>query len=376
MYNNFPTTTQSILAFSQFLRKEGMNIGIQESLDMMDMAGTGLIADKQRFFYATKAIFCCTKEESVAYKKLFDKFWTKEGTRVRGKISKKGILKRTNVPASIVMLGMGESKESEEEEESREVSGANKVQRLRKTDFSKLSEMDSEYLEDLAKRLWKQMSLRMKRRMKRSEKQGIIDLRKTIRRSISNGGDPIAPVFKKRQRRKQKLVVLLDVSGSMDKYSFFLLRFVCALKEHFKAIEAFLFSTELVRISEYLEAGQLAQTLNTLSMKANNWSSGTTIGDCLHTFNVQHAKQCLSGQSTVIILSDGLDTGEPGKLALELSQIRMRADKLIWLNPLKGMEGFRPTARGMEAALPHLDIFRSAHNLNSLLELEEFLIHV
>ncbi|MEM9720432.1 MAG: VWA domain-containing protein, partial [Bacteroidota bacterium] len=292
----------------------------------------------------------------------------------RGTVTRKGVLQRTNVPASIVMLGMGKS--SEDGKESQETSGANEVQRLRKTDFSKVAQIDSDYLEDLAKRLWKQMSLRLKRRMKSSEKQGMFDLRKTIRRSIGQGGDPIRPVFKQKKKRKQRLVILLDVSGSMDKYSFFLLRFLCALKEHFKSIEAFLFSTQLVRITNPLQAQNIATTLSLLSIKANNWSSGTTIGTCFREFNEQFAKQCMAGQTTVVILSDGLDTGEPEILALELNKIRLRCSKLIWLNPLKGMKGYAPTARGMEVALPHLDVFHSAHNLDSLLELEDFLQHV
>ena len=374
MYNTFPDLHQAIVAFGQFLRKEGMNVGVQETLDMLEAGKYGVVDRRTQFFYATRAITCCTKEESLAYKKLFDRFWNKDRRINRGTVTRKGVLQRTNVPASIVMLGMGKS--SEDGKESQETSGANEVQRLRKTDFSQVAQIESDYLEELAKRLWRQMSLRLKRRMKTSEKQGMFDLRKTIRRSIGQGGDPIRPMYKRKKKRKQRLVILLDVSGSMDKYSFFLLRFICALKEHFKSIEAFLFSTQLVRISTPLQAQNIATTLSLLSIKANNWSSGTTIGKCFREFNEQFAKQCMAGQTTVVILSDGLDTGEPETLALELNKIRLRCSKLIWLNPLKGMQGYAPTARGMEVALPHLDVFHSAHNLDSLLELEDFLQHV
>ena len=374
MYNNYPDIHQAIIAFGQFLRKEGMNVGVQENLEALLAAESGLIEDRKSFFYACKALYCCNREESEVFEKLFEQFWTKERTMVKGKVSKKGVLTRTNVPASIVMLGMGEGKE--ESEESQETTGANGQERLRKTDFAKVADIDSEYLEELAFKLWRQMSLRIKRRMKMSQRKGQFDIRKTIRKSISHGGDPIKPVYKQKRKRKQRLVVLLDVSGSMDKYSFFLLRFVCALRSHFETIEAFLFSTQLVRISDYLSNRELELTLAVLAQKAHNWSSGTTIGDCLNTFNDTYARQCLAGQSTVVILSDGLDTGEPERLELELSKIRLRCNRLIWLNPLKGMKGYTPTARGMKAAIPHLDEFQSAHNLESLLELEQFLIHV
>lgn len=374
MYEAYPDVKQATLAFAQLLRNEGLNVGIAESMEMLEAADSQLFQDKQLLSHAWKSISAHSKEEGVAFEELFQKFWQKDKRINRGKVTRKGVLKRTNTPASIVMLGMGEGQDGKEE--SHETSGANQVERLRKTDFMRLTQIDSEYLEELAKKLWKQMSLRIKRRMKSSEKQGLFDLRKTIRRSLEQGGDPIKPVFKTKRKRKQRLVIMLDVSGSMDKYSFFLLRFVCALKEHFERIEAFLFSTRLVCISDHLDASDLAKTLLILSEQANNWSSGTVIGECFHDFNENHAKRCLAGQSTVVILSDGLDTGKPELLAEELNKIRLRTSKVIWLNPLKGMEGYAPTARGMEAALPHLDVFQSAHNLDSLLELEQLLINV
>jgi uncharacterized protein with von Willebrand factor type A (vWA) domain len=113
-----------------------------------------------------------------------------------------------------------------------------------------------------------------------------------------------------------------------------------------------------------------------LSRKADIWSSGTKIGACLQHFNEQYAKRILNGHSTVIVLSDGLDTGKPELLATELQKINLRTRKMIWLNPLKGMSGYQPVQQGMKAALPEVDVFRSAHNLNSILELENFLLHV
>ena len=161
-----------------------------------------------------------------------------------------------------------------------------------------------------------------------------------------------------------------------DKYSFFLLRFIWALRSHFEQVEAFIFSTDLVRITEFLDHKDLENTLKVLTASVHNWSSGTQIGGCLKTFNDQYAKRVLSGKSTTIVLSDGLDTGEPGLLTTELNKIKRRTRRLIWLNPLKGMQGYEPTAKGMSAALPELDVFQSAHNLDSLLELEKYLSYV
>ncbi len=371
-YSNIP---EAILAFGQLARFNGLNVGVQETIDALEAAKLGVIGEKKAFRFALKSIFCASKEDIEVFDKIYDWFWgyKKGGLKSKTTYKNRSNLQKKSV-ASVVMMGKGESKD--EGEESKNVSGANRIARLRKTDFSKIEEIDSEFLEELAIKLWQQMSLRLKRKMKFSTNKGRLDLRRTIRSSISHGGEPIELKRKKRAPRKQRLIVLLDVSGSMDKYSFFLLRFICALRTHFESIEAFIFSTHLIRITDYLHAKNLVLTLAVLSAKADNWSSGTKIGECFKDFNERFAKQVLNGQSTTIVLSDGLDTGKPEVLETELKKIKLRTRRLIWLNPLKGMKGYEPIQKGMSAALPNVDVFRSAHNLDSILQLEELLLSV
>lgn len=363
-----------IIAFAQYARTKGLNVGLQETQDALRAADCGILEDKVTFEFGLKALFCCSEEDRSLFDQLFEIYWLGKSEKI-GQVEKKTPSKfLRSQEGSVVMMGKGEV--GQEEEEGKNVSGANAVERLRQTDFSKVSEIESELLEAVAERLWKEMGLRLKRRLKTSYGKGQIDLRKTIRNNIGRGGEPLDLIFKNKKNRKQRLVVLLDVSGSMDKYSFFLLRFVCALKEHFRQLEAFIFSTELRRITDLLQAKGLAATLRLLAQKADNWSSGTKIGECLKAFNACYAKRVLGGNSLTIILSDGLDTGNVEMLETELKKIKKRTKKLLWLNPLKGMKGYEPTARGMSAALPVVDVFESAHNLNSLLELEKFLSHV
>jgi uncharacterized protein with von Willebrand factor type A (vWA) domain len=158
----------------------------------------------------------------------------------------------------------------------------------------------------------------------------------------------------------------------MDKYSFFLLHSF-TLKEHFKNLEVFVFSTQLIRITRLLQTKGIDTTLQILSEQADCWSGGTRIGECLRTFNSGYGRYISKSNSVVIIVSDGLDTGEPEILRSELQKIKRRSKKIIWLNPLKGMKDYSPTARGMSAALPMVDDFGSAHNLDSIIELENFL---
>jgi uncharacterized protein len=228
-------------------------------------------------------------------------------------------------------------------------------------------------LEAIAQRLFKEMATRLRRRMKSSRKLGVLDLNRTIRRSIATGGECVTLMHRNKKPKKKRLIVLLDVSGSMDKYSFYLLRFVCTLQQYFRQVEAFVFSTTLKRISKVLHHKQLEYTLGLLADQVDHWSSGTRIGECLESFVEKYGKRMLNGSPVVIILSDGLDTGQPQQLSTQMHRIQQRAGRTIWLNPLKGTKDYQPIARGMSEAMPWIDDFSSAHNLHSLLELEKIM---
>ena len=228
-------------------------------------------------------------------------------------------------------------------------------------------------LEQISMRLFRKMSLRLARRRKIKNLAERVDVRRTIRRSIPSGGDPIVLAFRGRKPRKHKLVIFLDVSGSMNSYSLFLVRFAYALQKYFKSVNTFLFSTNVVEITDLLRTRDLPDALRGLSQRAAGWAGGTKIGDSLRDFNRQHGMRLLSRNTVFIILSDGWDTGEPELLAGELRNTSRRVREFIWLNPLLGLEEYAPITRGMSAALPYVDVFAAAHNLESLLALERYL---
>lgn len=272
------------------------------------------------------------------------------------------------------MLGTGKAKKDGEAEESKNTSGANAKAIAKKTDFSLLTNQQSELLEEIADKLVREMRLRIKRKRKKAKK-GSIHLADSIRKNLQNGGTVINLAHRKPKREKFRLLVLLDVSGSMDKYSFFLLKFLWSLRHHFRQLEAFTFSTQLMRITDLLSDKDLGQALQLVSQNATHWSSGTKIGECLQDFTDNYAQRHLNGNTITIVLSDGLDTGAPEVLETAINKIRLRSKKLVWLNPLKGMQGYEPIQRGMKAALPALSHFGAAHNFDSLLDLENILIH-
>lgn len=373
-FSTYETFAEAFLTFTQLCRSHDLKVGINENMEALSSAAFGLMNKRQPFKYALKSIFCTSEEESKIFDGLFTQFWGTDGTFIKSKTTYKNrsnLNKKNKAKSSLVMMGLGKE-ENEALTEAKNTSGASKSATLRNTDFAKVKSMDSALLEELAMQLWHQMSLRIKRQYKKGKK-GSVDIQSTIRRNLSRGGNLLNLVRRQKKLQKYKLVVLLDVSGSMDKYSLFLLKFIYALKTNFRQMEAFIFSTKLEQITSFLQHKNIDESLYELSSYAKNWSGGTKIGACLQAFNEQYAKRVLHGKTLTIILSDGLDTGEPNDLFKELNYIKMRTKKLVWLNPLKGMQGYQPIQRGMEAALPTLHYFEAAHNINSLLNLEKII---
>jgi len=374
-YTDYSSFTASLVGFNQVARSQGFKIGLQSSLDSASAALTGLWLEKDLFEYALSSIFCHSAEEKERFSILFRQFWLEKGSRIQSISSyknQKRIIK--SAKSAIVIAGVGKSTEVGEIEEGKNTSGANAKDTLKATDFSKLNPLQSELLDQLADQLVKEMSLRIKRKRKKAHK-GQVNVARTIRRNLQNGGNLLHLYRDRQKREKYRLLVLLDVSGSMDKYSYYLLKFLWSLRAHFKHMEVFAFSTILKRITDPLEDRDIAIALSNVAHHATHWSSGTKIGACLATFNDDYAGRYLNGKTLTLILSDGLDTGEPEILSEAVEKIRMRSKKLIWLNPLKGMTGYEPIQEGIKTVMPSLDHFGSAHNFASLLELENILVN-
>jgi uncharacterized protein with von Willebrand factor type A (vWA) domain len=194
-----------------------------------------------------------------------------------------------------------------------------------------------------------------------------------MRQSLRTGGDVVELRFRERRRRKTKLVLLCDVSGSMDLYSRFLLQFLYALQNCFARVETFVFSTRLNRVTEQLRRRPYAAALRRLSTGVDDWSGGTCIGECLAAFAAGWPR-LVDRRTIIVVVSDGWDAGNPTVLGATLAALRARAGRMVWLNPLLGSPSYRPETRGMVAALPHLDVFAPVHNLASLRALARHLV--
>jgi uncharacterized protein with von Willebrand factor type A (vWA) domain len=253
------------------------------------------------------------------------------------------------------------------------VPGASDIEAGSEKEFTAFGTNELQEISQLARRIVKRLAKNPSRRWKPVRRGTRVNLRRSLRQSLKTGGELVELSHKKRKPKRTKLVVICDVSGSMDVYSRLLLQFVYGLQNSFAKVETFVFSTSLSRITGYLKNKTYQRALERLSSKVHGWSGGTRIGASLATFNLEWLRQ-VDKRTIVIILSDGWDTGEPEQLADALAQLQKRAGRLIWLNPLLGSPTYQPMTRGMQAALPFINVFASAHDLATLRALEPHLV--
>ena len=369
-------TAGTIVEFCRFAREKGLSAGVQGTLGALESAAV-LGVGGQDLKFGLRSVLCSSKDDWDLFEECFQTFWRgSEPVRLlhRKMRPKKEGPSGVGRRDSTSLMSTGSSDDvSSEKDGTLAVTGASARERLAKADVSTLPQNDMAMLEQIALRLFKQMSRRLQRRRRIGTSRGQVDLRKTIRRSISRGGEPMNLRYREKKLRPHRLVTLLDISGSMSPYSLFLVKFLYALQKHFQRADTFLFSTNLVEITSLLRAQRLPQALQALSQQPAGWSGGTNIGGSLREFNQHYRRNLRSSDTVFVILSDGWDTGEPGALAAELGNVKRSVRKLIWLNPLLGLKDYQPITSGMSAALPHIDVFAPAHNLESLLALEKHL---
>jgi uncharacterized protein len=200
-----------------------------------------------------------------------------------------------------------------------------------------------------------------------------IDLRRLFRANTRYAGEPLELPTRRRKPKRRPLVLLCDVSGSMERYSRMLLHFVHSMASGLDRVEAFLFATQLTRVTRELARRNPDEAVTRMTRRIPDWSGGTRIGEALRAFNMQWCRRVLSHGPIVLLISDGWDRGDPEMLRAEMSRLQRTCYRLIWLNPLLGVSGYEPLTRGMQAALPFIDDFLPVHNLESLEALAQHL---
>jgi len=240
-------------------------------------------------------------------------------------------------------------------------------------DFSQMSSAELDRARDLTRPGAWDLGRRRTRRMVSGSGKGSFDARRTLRVSLRRGGEVLELRRRRRKNKRRDLVLLCDISGSMDRYSRLLLHFVHTVRHAVGSVEAFVFGTRITRVTRQLRHRDTHAALNEIADSVVDWAGGTRIGDSLFHFNRTWARRVLGRGAIVIVISDGWDRGDVRLLAKEMQRLQRGAFRLIWLNPLLGSAGYRPQTIGMRAALPYVDDFLPANNLKSLVQLAQLL---
>ncbi|HXG15774.1 MAG TPA: VWA domain-containing protein [Calidithermus sp.] len=363
----------AVLRFATRLRREGLPVTLAQAVDAVRALDRLDVADRAELQLAFRSLFVSRPEDLPIFDRCFDAFWravpeTGEAAPVGApEADGAGPPPAPGAPRREALgLEAWGGEDGDERGDPLGVPAVSDVEALAVQDFSTFRPDQLEEVYRLTVQIARRLARRLSRRRRPASRRGRLDLRRTVRANLSRP-DLIELRYRQRKRRKVRLVVLCDVSGSMDLYSRFLLQFLFALQNVFGRVETFTFATRLTRVTDHLRGRSYRQVLRRLT-DVRDWSGGTRIGECLAHFNREWA-HLVDRRTIVIVLSDGWDTGEPEVLAGELARIRRRAGRLIWLNPLLGHPTYEPLTRGMAAALPLLDDFAPAHNLAALRDL-------
>jgi len=370
-----------MVGFMAHLRENGLRLGVAEA-DICLHALTHVNAARpDDCRNVLRAICTGCKEEAERFDDLFDSYWMDSGRVKQRVIPKSQPSLNEDVHSSKDGTGedsgaAGSATAPDEGEGDADSDGTGKLiatqkQNLRRRDLRDIVRPEEiAEAEAVARRIGAALRDRRSRRRIAARKGDRLHFRKTIRRSLSTGGEPLTLLKRKRPDRTRKIVALCDVSGSMSIYAQVFLAFIAGLMRADKDADAYLFHTRLVRITEALRDKDAMRAIGRLSLMADGFGGGSKIGPSLQRFADTYAKRFVDGRSVVLILSDGYDTEPPEHIAAALAQLKKRNCKIIWLNPLKGWRDYAPVAGGMAAALPHLDLFASANTLAELGALE------
>lgn len=361
-----------VVGFSRALHTAGVEVNAGNLIDLCDSFQYISLHNRSDFYAAARATLVSRYDDLETFDEVFRAFWA------RPILPDDMTLTDTDAggdPDLDVQADVNEvvdtadlQEEAEGEGESEEV-GYSPDEALMGKDLAAMSDREIEQARKVIHEIVNIIANRRSRRRVPENRGAELDFRRTWRRNALYGSDGVELMMKRRRIKKTRLMLLCDVSGSMDCYSRFLIRFIYALKREIRDVEVGVFSTRMTAISRLLKTKGIEESLVEVADTVHDWAGGTDIGGCLREFNDQFARDMLHSRTVMIIVSDGWDRGDPDLMRQEMARLRKRVHKLMWLNPLLGTPGYQPLCLGMKTALPYLDYFLPAHNLESLIQL-------
>ena len=361
---------RKLVTFGRILREAGIEVGpgrIQDALRALDQVD---LRHRDEVYAALACTLVARRDDLEIFDRAFRAWFERDATRLGGKRPDLGLgiderpQPQTQTPRP---GGDQEDEDPDEDQEEPDVLAAYSAdERLRERDFSTLTRSELLRLRKLMDRLVRVLPTRPSRRLEPASSGVYIAPRETLRRAMRREGEAVERAFRQRKRVERRIVFLCDVSGSMEPYSRALVLFLQAAVSAGRKVEAFTFGTRLTRLTPYLGGYDPEASLLRASRAVPDWAGGTRIGDALKAFNDLYGRRGLTRGSIVVVVSDGWERGDVSTLASEMARLRRRSHSIIWVNPLKGTEGYEPLAAGMAAALPFVDVFLPGHNLVAL----------
>ena len=357
---------QNLVLFGRVLRRLGMDVNPGRMLDLVAALEVVSIRNRGDFQAAARSLLVHRREDLARFDEAFDAFFTRRDPLARPQARVAG-----EVPHAAAGTASGPTGSASEDRgaySDREV--------LRRKDFAEMTPAELQAVRALMAEIVWRVRERKTRRL-RPGRGRLIDLRRTLRRNLRYGGEVLEWARREQKTKPRPLVIIADVSGSMERYSRLLLLFTYGLAKALEQkVEAFVFSTRLTRITRQLRQRNLDHALREVACAVPDWSGGTRIGEALRAFNFQWGRRVLGQGAIALVISDGWDRGDVSLLGAEIARLHRNCHRLIWLNPLLGAAGYEPLTRGMQAALPFIDDFLPVHNLDSLAALAEHLASV
>jgi uncharacterized protein with von Willebrand factor type A (vWA) domain len=363
---------ERMVGFGRVLREAGLEVGpgrLQDALRGLDVVG---LAHREDVYHALRCTLVARHDDLDVFDAAFAAYWERAGWTPAPEI---GLEVPRFEPDSAPAPGAAEGEGGRDDggEELTLLLAASPDERLRRRDFADMTTDELRRLRRLMERLPRAAPMRRSRRLRAARAGDALDARRTLRRAMRTGGLPLDPAYRRRKQVPRKLVFLCDVSGSMEPYARAMVMFLQAVIASGRHVEAFAFGTRITRLTPHLRKLDPARTLAATGGLMPDWGGGTRIGESLRHYNETWGRRGLTRGATVVVVSDGWERGDLRELDTELGRIARQAYRLVWVNPLKGHDGFAPLAGGMRIALRHSDEFVEGHNLVALEALADVL---
>jgi uncharacterized protein len=360
-----------LVGFGRLLRQRGLAVGTGRILTFCRAVAALDRLDRRGLYWAGRVAMVARKEDLAAYDAAFDEWFPTATSEALAMLA--GWDPSVGVPPEIeVLIDQGLAEDSWEPAEGAEDGAAplgvlaSGAEVLRAKSFDELNEAERLQADRVIRALSVHLPTRRSRRWRPSPYGRRFDQRRTLRASLRTQGEPFRRAWRDRRVRARPLVLILDVSGSMSAYSRALMQFGFAARRAGRRVEVFCFGTRLTRVTRALARSEPDAALREVAAAVVDWNGGTRIGGSLKELLDRWSQHAAMRGAVVVLCSDGLERGEPALLAAQVARLSRLAHRLIWVNPLKGSPRYEPLARGMAAALPHVDVFLAGHNLESL----------